>query len=425
MVATRRQLRVLEFAQSLLRGCGFLAVVIVGYDLLHGAGLWNPESPRGYWWVALICAGSLALRRRFPVVQLVGVSVLVGNPWWFFPVGEFRAVPLVIAAFLAASAGLRVVVALPIVVIAALSGECPRWVEVIAHPSAWSQFVVQNGMSLPLLIVVLVIAAVLVGHASFVQRRNADSLHAKNEELARLRDVERERIADEERAAIAREIHDVVAHHLAAIVVRAQAAASVAESCPDEMRATVEWISEVGPQALAEMRSVVQVLRGTDTGKIGAAGRGPALPQTLAVAIDDTLDRVRAAGLDVRADIRVPAGMSAVQEFAVLRVCQEALTNVLVHSDASGVEVRLDEVEGETVLTVEDDGAAALKKRQAPELRAAGHGGSGIPGMRERARAVGGTVTAGRSARGWRVQLVMPRQAASVEPLLLSALAQP
>jgi signal transduction histidine kinase len=405
-VATRLQLRALELAQALLRGFGFLAVVVVAYVALHRAGLWYPLAVADYGWVALSCAVSLALWRRFPAVHLVGVCVLIGNPWWFFTVGEIRAIPLVFAGFLAAYAGLRAAVALPLVVLAALSSEFPGWQRLLPHPGMWGEYVLQTGLSLPVLISGLGAAAVLVGRAASLQRRSAESLRAQNEELARLRESDRERIASEERTAIAREVHDVVAHHLAAIVVRAQAAARVADRSPAEPRAAVEWIADAGPQALAEMRSLVRVLR-------GSAAEGAQSPATLADAIDAVVARVRSAGIDVRTAVEVPAGLSAVQEFAVLRVCQEALTNVLVHSRATAVDVQLSAADGDTVLTVEDDGAQADAAAEPGAPRAATDGGSGIPGMRERAKAVGGAVTAGWSSRGWRVQLVVPGAAAS------------
>ncbi len=98
--------------------------------------------------------------------------------------------------------------------------------------------------------------------------------------------------------------------------------------------------------------------------------------------------------------------MSPLQEFAVLRACQEALMNVLVHLHATVVEVRLTVTDEDGVLTVEDDGASGRTSGEPPASTASG-GGSGIPGMRERANAVGGAVTADLSPRGWRVRLVL------------------
>ena len=100
--------------------------------------------------------------------------------------------------------------------------------------------------------------------------------------------------------------------------------------------------------------------------------------------------------------MEVPAGLDALQQFAVLRVGQEALTNVLIHSGATAATVRLGRVGADVVLTVEDNGSAASTPS------GLGSGGAGLRGMRERADAVGGHLVAGSTGRGWRVELVVP-----------------
>lgn len=399
-VATRLELRTLDVAEALLRGFGFLAVVVVAYVALHRAGVWDPLSVAGYGLVALSCAVSLALWRRIPVLHLLAVCGLVGDPWWLFGAGEIRAIPLVLAAFLAAYAGVRALIALPVVVVATLSAEFPGWPHMLVRPELWGEYVLQNGLSLPILVSALGVAAVLVGRSAFQQRHAAESLRTQNAELARLRESDRERIANEERTAIAREVHDVVAHHLAAIVVRAQAAERAADRNPGELRSAIRWIAQAGPQALTEMRGLVRVLR-----KTGDASEPP--PVALADAIEAVADHMRSTGVEVRVTLDLPDGLNAMQEFALLRVCQEALTNVLVHSSATAVEVTLAAEGGDTVLIVEDNGARG-RSPEDPVVSGQTQGGSGIPGMHERARAVGGTVTTGWSSQGWRVRLALP-----------------
>jgi len=83
---------------------------------------------------------------------------------------------------------------------------------------------------------------------------------------------------------------------------------------------------------------------------------------------------------------------------AVVRVAQEALTNVLVHSDASRARVELSGRPGRLSLRVADDGPARGKG-----------GGNGVVHMRERAAACGGTLAAGPVAGGgWLVALEVP-----------------
>ena len=93
-------------------------------------------------------------------------------------------------------------------------------------------------------------------------------------------------------------------------------------------------------------------------------------------------------------------GMSAIAAF---RVAQEALTNVVRHSGATGVELRLSSQNGSLELVVEDNGhgfdPAALSEQQS----------LGITGMRERAALAGGELEiTSRPGGGCRVRLVLP-----------------
>src|SRR5207245_1461935 len=85
------------------------------------------------------------------------------------------------------------------------------------------------------------------------------------------------------------------------------------------------------------------------------------------------------------------------------RVAQEALTNVRKHASATRVELRLAYEPAGTRLTVEDFEAGQDGRTEA------GGAGYGLTGMRERAELLGGTLTAGRTDHGFRVELWVPR----------------
>lgn len=408
-------------AWAAARGVGFLVAVGLLYVPLRVTGLWYPLQVENYGYTALIIAASLAFWYRWPIVHLIVIALLVANPLWLFNQGEVRAIPLVLAAYLTSRAGLRLAIALPVVVLAAILGQYPAWLEYIflwaGLPDLaldarhfdlgnllWA-YVILTGFSQQALVVGLAVAAVLLGRAFARQARATEALRAQNEELVRLRESDSKRIVTEAREEIARDVHDVVAHHLAALVVRAQAAARVAERDPDAPRAAVGWIAEAGRQALTEMRGLVRVLRNDGDG-------APRMTASVTGAIEAAAERVRAAGIEVRTELSVPDGLSTLAEFALVRVCQEALTNVLVHSRATRVYVRLAAARGAVSLLIEDDGAGRAL-RTSSTLARAGGGGSGIPGMHERAAAAGGVLSAGPSPRGWRVELVVPVAAAT------------
>jgi signal transduction histidine kinase len=94
---------------------------------------------------------------------------------------------------------------------------------------------------------------------------------------------------------------------------------------------------------------------------------------------------------------------------AVLRVAQEALTNVRKHAPGADVSVAVHAGEragDEVVLLVEDHPSGA--PAAVPAGLADSGGGYGLQGMRERAALLGGTLDAGAVNGGWRVELRLP-----------------
>jgi signal transduction histidine kinase len=214
---------------------------------------------------------------------------------------------------------------------------------------------------------------------------------------ARARELDRVKLR--EREHLARDLHDTVAHHVSAIAIQAQAGTAVAGTDPDAAARVLRAIEGEASRTLAEMRSIVRVLRREDGANASdAAGRAP----SPGIADLRQLARPEAGGpvVDVRlsGDVdTVPPAIAA----AVYRLAQEGVTNarrharnatrvdVLVHADSAGI--RLD---------VRDDGDPAAS---APP-------GYGITGMIERAALLGGTCTAGADPLGgWSVTAVLPR----------------
>jgi signal transduction histidine kinase len=107
-----------------------------------------------------------------------------------------------------------------------------------------------------------------------------------------------------------------------------------------------------------------------------------------------SLATLRSAGREAMAELRATM-------LTAYRVVQEALTNVIRHARASRATVRVSVGRSAVEVTVEDDGAG---RPSAPE-----HRGSGLLGLTERARALGGVLSAGnRPGGGFRVQATLP-----------------
>jgi PAS domain S-box-containing protein len=80
------------------------------------------------------------------------------------------------------------------------------------------------------------------------------------------------------------------------------------------------------------------------------------------------------------------ASLNRQQSTAVFRILQEALTNILRHAQATAVEIVMEEVPGEFVLVIHDNGRGIRADEKS------GPSSLGILGMQERAHLVGGQV---------------------------------
>ncbi|WP_327035658.1 sensor histidine kinase [Micromonospora ureilytica] len=207
----------------------------------------------------------------------------------------------------------------------------------------------------------------------------------------------------DERSAIARELHDVVAHHVASMVLRVGVARHVLTDLDPRVGEVFDDVHGTGTAALAELRRLVAVLRNPD-GVRGDAALTAIEPAALPAAIGASIDRARQAGVTVEADLDPAIGsLDAVRGMAVLRLTQEALTNVAKHAGTSALAHLVVAVrDGSVHWEVTDNGRGGV-----PVGVPAG-GGHGITGMRERVEVLGGRLEAGPTDTGWRVRTVLP-----------------
>ena len=206
-------------------------------------------------------------------------------------------------------------------------------------------------------------------------------------------------VADE-RARIAREMHDVVAHSLSVIIAQADGGRFVASQKPEKAVEVLGTIGETGRAALADMRSLLGVLRQEDETSFG--------PQPGPEQLPDLLERVRAAGLEVSLEVDgALEGIPQAVGMSVFRLVQEALTNVLKHAGPGATaSVRLHRTAADLTLEVIDDGRGTD-----PDSDGLGHG---LTGMRERMSVFGGTLQSGPlPSRGYRVRATVPLVPAS------------
>jgi signal transduction histidine kinase len=411
-----------------LQGRDTAAAVI--FAVLYFAGMWLslehgwlPASHNltrfklaGLWIVAV-----LLVRERLPLSTLLATTVLYPMMYGTYLRVEFHPLPIYLAAYTAAAQGRLRTIWILVLACGAVTQMLIPFRELITLTDDWNTFGWLDPSRFSL-VEALTPMIVLLGRASFRQKQVAAQLLARNRELERLRSVETDQVISAERTRIARELHDIVAHHISAMVIRAQAADRVADSKPGEMREAVRWIAASGQETLAAMRHVVRMLRSSETG-------GGLAPQTTLAELPEIAERMAAVGLPV--ELRLPPVVPVLPtavELATVRIIQEALTNVLVHADATRALVELS-LSGDRIrLEVHDDGSAASPPtvpirmlaavvavtgaarpaEQTLPRSASMLGGNGLIGMRERAASCGGALSIGTSPLGgWLVSATL------------------
>jgi signal transduction histidine kinase len=224
----------------------------------------------------------------------------------------------------------------------------------------------------------------------------AVALHAVllSQELQR----SRERLVaarEEERRRLRRDLHDGLGPTLTAVTLKADAARSALATQPDRTEALLAGLRADAKQAIGDLRRVIYDLRPAALDELGLLG---ALREQV-----DRFDRDR-----VATTLQAPAvlpHLPAAVEVAALRIVTEALTNIARHAHARHATIRL-AVDGELCIEVRDDGATATGAEQAWRP------GVGLVSMAERAAEVGGTLQAGPTPTGGRVQASLPLELA-------------
>ncbi len=208
---------------------------------------------------------------------------------------------------------------------------------------------------------------------------------------ARARELDRIRLL--EREQLARDLHDTVAHHVSAMAIRAQAGLVTSAGKPEAATDALKLIEAEATRALAEMRSMVRVLR---QGEPADYTPSPGSFDVRWLSVDKG-----ASGAPVNVDVdgdltELPASLSA----AIYRMAQESVTNAHRHArEATRVDVRVTVDIDAVRLRVADDGSADSGAGK----------GYGMMGMRERAQLLGGSFHAGPDpGGGWVVTVELP-----------------
>ena len=349
-----------------------------------------------YWVLAVAAAVTFAAGRWWPVaasllLSALAVPLFAAEAW-----GVSGLVPylgaVAVADVAARSERNRPVVVVTAAWLAALL--LGNWLD--AHAALWSAtnaVTLVAGVGLP----------VLLGLYLRGQRRLAATLRERVADAESRRLARESAVRAEERTAMARELHDLVAHHMASIVVRIGVAEHVLEDLDSQVVTVLADVHSTAADALADIRRLQIALRDPILGEIAMIE-----PEAVWAEVDAAVARTRAAGFTVVSRIdRQLAGLDAIARLTLLRVTQEALTNVMKHADPSTpVEVDVER---------RDDGVSVRVTSGVVPGSSASAAGHGVIGMTERLDRLGGQFEVRRTPRDWVVEAWLPTTPTSAE----------
>jgi two-component system, NarL family, sensor histidine kinase DesK len=296
-------------------------------------------------------------------------------------------------------AGLIVLGLLPVIAVVLLLAGAPT-----SFAALFVYFVAAAGLRLPprIAVAVTLLTALAVGVAGWLHGDGRSAIAATvltmvsigvlmtafgriaraNQELRETREELARLAVSEERLRISRDLHDLLGHSLSVIAIKSELARKLLDRDPIGAAAELDDIQAVTRTALAEVREAVQGYRRL----------------ALAEALESAQTALAAAGIDCEladADVALPADVDAVLAWAV----REGTTNVIRHSGALHCAIRVRADGDRAAVEIEDDGRAAPMTGR----------GSGLNGLRERARRVRGELEADAlPGGGFRLRLTVP-----------------
>jgi signal transduction histidine kinase len=188
-------------------------------------------------------------------------------------------------------------------------------------------------------------------------------------------------VREDERRRLARDLHDGPAQSMAAALFGVDLAVAALNDSPEAARGELQ-------NARALLRDALDDLRGMMTGL-----RPRILEERGLVAALQSLSGTTplwGPSLTVESNGFEPGERLAPDmELALYRIAQEAVSNARRHGGAEQVHLSIERTAGSVTLNVRDDGHGFLPHRIGPPSLA----GHGLPGMRERAKALGGELT--------------------------------
>jgi two-component system sensor histidine kinase DesK len=222
----------------------------------------------------------------------------------------------------------------------------------------------------PLVVLLIMLFTVLVISAVTLVER----VYQEKDAALRLSQDEVRRLAVlAERERIGRDLHDLLGHTLSLVTLKSELARKLALADPPRAQREMGEVERVSRHALAEVRAAVTGMRRSD----------------LAAELVSARLMLEASNIVFEAGVPAVLDLPAETEASLALVQREAVTNIHRHARAAAASVVFTCEAERFHMRISDNGRGGL----------AAHG-NGISGMRERVRALGGTLAIASPARG-------------------------
>ncbi|MDN3027430.1 sensor histidine kinase [Streptomyces sp. S.PB5] len=343
------------------------------------------------YFIAVVSCAVLPLRHRAPLTALAATTAA----GMLVPLLDLMLTPLIVAPAVITAYSLAVRTERRAASAAVLTSA----VLLVASVPFFGDFSWKDASRMAAVAAFPLVAGVL-GNSAQNRRAYLAAVEERARRAEEGRESEARRRVAEERVRIARELHDLVAHQITLANAQATVAAHLFDTRPEQTRKSLNELVETTGDALDDLRATVGLLR--QSGDAPA----PAEPAPGLSRLPTLLESFRRAGLEVSVHQEgtarpLPPGV----DLTAYRIVQEALTNVTKHAGTGSARVHLAWNRDRVTITVADDGRDARTQPTTSTKPSASTApdrppGYGLIGMRERAAAVGGHLSAGRRPEG-------------------------
>jgi signal transduction histidine kinase len=209
------------------------------------------------------------------------------------------------------------------------------------------------------------------------QREQRAELARANLELARHASTIEQLATSRERNRLARELHDTLAHTLSGLAVQMEGIHSIWEEDPQGAHDLLDQSLKTIREGLQEARRAIHALRASPLEDLG-----------LLLALR-SLSESAAERANIELDLKLPNQLDHLNpdlEHGIYRIAEQAVANIIQHSNAAHMSVGIAADDGRLTLSVKDDGCGFDPETVDLEAH------FGLQGMQERANMIGGTL---------------------------------